>query len=1341
MKYKIKIYLTAISHYKFVLLIIFALFLYSINGNSQEINFRHFNINDGLSQNAVFAIMKDSRGLIWVGTNDKGLNVFDRGKEIFTRIDLGKDGVSLREAYEIKAVTEDNEGNIWVATSGDGLFKLQVKQEENFRITVKRFVNEPDNKNSISSNQVFALYSDNKGFLWLGTFNGLNRMDLKSGEFTNYVIKTKNKAAPENSSQDAISSIYESKNGTFWLGMVGGLVNFNTSDGSYRYFPHRFDVFRYGWGNIVAIDEDKEGNLWLATAAELMNFDVRKGVFSSFNHDPFQPQTISFNSISSVYIDNTGILWVGTTGMGIDFYNPNTSRFPVFEIKPGQSSRTTSFSVRAVLEDNAGDVWVSAEVLYKWDRNTGKIRSFEKSSNEPYAFGNMEVFSMIQTADDNIWAATIGGLYRYHPKTNNARLYKFDVKQKDGIPQKEVYTVFEGIDGTIWIATEKYLSKLIDIEKGQFHSIAYRPGLQFYEQVRPVIFQEINGQMWLGTKYGLYRFNEKNETFTLFENDPVRSDSLINNHVKAICADPVFPDRFLWIGTSGGLNRFDTETETFFYYTEANGLPNNVIYGILPDDQHNLWLSTNKGLSRFNPQMVTFRNFDVNDGLQSNEFNSGAYFRSKSGELFFWGIKGLNYFYPANIKDNPNIPNVVLTKIKLGDQVISHKTNPEILKKSVEETTQIVLSHKDDIVTFEFAALEFSAPEKKRYAYKLENYSDKWIYTDGERTATYTHLPPGEFVFRVKAANSDGYWNEKGLAIKLIVKPPWTNTYYAYILFTLALALLIILIRRYEMNRIKVRNQLKFEMVTTDSLRHIDQLKSQFFTNISHEFRTPLTLILGQIESVMSSGIDTKVKGKLQVANRNARRLLTLINQLLDLSKLESGNMVLNASPHNVVSFLKSLLYSFESLAASQKITLSFESDSENIPVVFDVDKMEKVFYNLVSNAFKFTKANGEVKIGIKTIGSLYVEISVEDNGPGIPADHLSNIFDRFYQVDNSITRNFEGSGIGLALVQELVELHGGIVSVKSKEGEGSVFTVSIPVGEIKPEIKTGEILISKNNFLSEFSHGDDIIETENPTTKPEKPLIDMREIVLIVEDNSDVGAYIREQLEEDYQIKEAENGEEGILVALETLPDLIVSDLMMPRLNGLQFCKEIRNNERTSHIPIVMLTAKTGFEDKIEGLEIGIDDYITKPFSAKELKVRIRNLINQRKLLRGRFKTSTVIKPSEVSVVSIDQQFLEKIIKTIEANFENQDFTSDALAATVNMSVSQLNRKLNALIDQPAGQLIRSLRLQRAADLLKQKAGSVSEICYQLDFNDPAYFSRAFKKQFGCSPSEFVKN
>ncbi len=521
-------------------------------------------------------------------------------------------------------------------------------------------------------------------------------------------------------------------------------------------------------------------------------------------------------------------------------------------------------------------------------------------------------------------------------------------------------------------------------------------------------------------------------------------------------------------------------------------------------------------------------------------------------------------------------------------------------------------------------------------------------------------------------------------------------------------------------------------------LKELDQLKSRFFANISHEFRTPLTLILGEIDSVMSENIDVREKGKLQVAIRNARRLLDLINQLLDLSKLEAGSMELNAEQHNIVPFLKSLFYSFESLSESKKITLKFESKCENIPVVFDPDKMEKIFYNVISNAFKFVPSKGEIKVSLNIINSA-AEIRIKDTGIGIPSHRLTHIFDRFYQLDGSASRKHEGTGIGLALTKELIELHKGSISVNSKEGEGSEFIILLPAGDYNTE--TEEFITRQPDLSLQINN---YSETGAAKTKL-KPSVfpapaGKREILLIVEDNSDVRSYVNGLLANDYNIIEASNGEDGISSAKDENPDLIITDVMMPGMDGFQFSRQIRNDVKTSHIPIVMLTAKAGLDDKIEGLETGVDAYITKPFSAKELRVRVRNLIYQRKQLRKRFSKATVIKPSEVTAVSVDREFLEKTIKVIEENFEDQQFNIEKLADAVYMSTSQLNRKLNALVAQPAGRFIRSLRLQRAADLLRQNADTVAGICFKVGFNDQGYFGRVFKRQFGVSPNAYRK-
>jgi two-component system, sensor histidine kinase ChiS len=569
-----------------------------------------------------------------------------------------------------------------------------------------------------------------------------------------------------------------------------------------------------------------------------------------------------------------------------------------------------------------------------------------------------------------------------------------------------------------------------------------------------------------------------------------------------------------------------------------------------------------------------------------------------------------------------------------------------------------------------------------------------------------------------------------------LVKGSFWVSWLSFLLYFGALFFAIWLIRRYELSRIKLKNQLRLEKLETETLRKLDKLKSHFYTNITHEFRSPLTLIMGEIENVLSlETLSKQTKEKLHAAIRNAEKLLNLINQLLDLAKIDAGSMKLETEEMNIAAFLKNVFSSFESLAQKKAISYTFESELVDIPMIFDPEKMEIILNNLLSNAFKFTREKGSVSCSIKVTADNRVIIAVNDTGTGISSDQIPFVFDRFYQADPVGVHSQGGSGIGLALVKEFVELHGGTVQVLSAEGEGTQFILNFPVlsGSEGPP---GEAYFQTNSQKKNLQEYD--FETTTSFLINDDRDVESKKLILVVEDNPDVRKFICELLQSQYHILIAEDGEEGLAKAAEELPDLIITDVMMPKLDGYRFSAKIRNNVKTSHIPIVMLTAKAGFEDKMEGLETGIDVFLTKPFSARELKVRINNLIHQRIEMRKRFSKATIIKPAEVSVISADQAFLEKTIRIVETHMGDFEFSGERLAAEVNMSTSQLNRKLNALINQPAGQLIRSLRLQRAADLLRQNSGTISDICFSLGFNDQAYFSRAFKKQFGCSPSKY---
>jgi signal transduction histidine kinase/ligand-binding sensor domain-containing protein/DNA-binding response OmpR family regulator len=1377
-------------------IIIFLIFCSIITTNAQDknISFKHLTIDDGLSQNAVFAILQDSKGFMWFGTKDglnrydgysfkvfyhnpfdsssisdnyitslfedsKGriwigsvdgkINIYNYENDTFFHIDLLEHSKKLTKSL-ISSIIEDNDSSIWIGTAGNGLFRITNYDDNLSSYKIVQFKNNPDSPATLSEDYITYLLVDSEEVFWIGSANMLERFNKSDQSFTHFKILTKNKSASNDRMENAVVSIYETNDKKLWLGTLSGLVLFDRITGRYKLYPNQFALYRFGWGGINEITEDRSGKLWLATSTGLMSFDRVSISYSYYNHSPLEPKSLSYNIVPCVWQDKTGVLWFGTSGGGINIYDPKASRFSTLIREKDNSSRVSGFSVRSVLEDRAGNIWISTDVLYKWNRKTGRLKSYEADSDSLEKFGNTGAWSMIQSSSGKIWIGTTEGLYRYDPLSGSYRQYKYSSANKSGLPQKEVFTVYEDREGNIWIITENYLSKLINIEEGIFQSFVYVNDPSNSERVRPVLYEGFNQQLWIGTKYGLLQFDKRTEKFTAYRNTPSLPTSLNNNFIKSICPDPFEPERIIWIGTAGGgLNQFNTKTKTFKHFTENEGLPNNVVYGILPDEKGNLWLSTNKGLSRYNITTNTFRNYDVNDGLQSNEFNTGAYFKSKSGELFFGGIRGLNYFYPETILDNPFKPEIVITDFKIFNRSGTSTHEKDISQKPVSEMEYIELSYDDNFIQFDFASLDYSAPDKNQYAYMLENFNEDWIYSGTDRTATYTNLSPGEYIFRVKGSNNDGVWNEEGTSLRLTIFPPWWSTWWSYFLYGFVIIGVLYLIRRYELNRLRLKNQLKVEKVQSNTLRQVDQMKSRFFTNISHEFRTPLTLILGQIDSLQSSIKNHKDRGKLQVAYKNAQRVLRLINQLLDLSKLEVGSMELKAQRQNLITFIKSLFYSFESLAEKKHITLSLKSEFNVIFVDIDPEKMEKVFYNLLSNAFKFTPDGGKISLNISLVENNFVDLQVKDTGIGISEARIPHIFNRFYQVDGSPTREQEGSGIGLALAKELIELHKGKILVKSNEGNGTEFTVRIPLSRDKTlsDESTKQVEQTQKKSFNEDSGGLDTLTEYDVTEIKEETETDLinsddikRQIVLVVEDNYDVREYVCEQLKNNYSVVQAANGLEGISKAQNVIPDLIITDVMMPKMDGIEFCKEIRKNEKTSHIPIIMLTAKAGLDDKIEGLETGIDAYLTKPFSAKELLVRISNLIHQREQLRKRFSNKTIIKPSDVTVASVDQTFLEKVLVTVEKNIEDEQFNVEKLAEQVYMSVSQLNRKLHALIGQPAGRLIRSMRLNRAADLLKQNAGSVAEICYLAGFSDQSYFTRSFKKQFGFTPSEFKK-
>lgn len=1357
----------------------------AVQAQQDRISFRHLTIADGLSQNAVrsivqdhrgfiwfgtkdglnrydgytfavfrhdpfdstsvsdseiTALLEDSRGRLWVGTQGGGLNRFDRDRETFRRY---PDGPS----DPITSIEEDLEGNIWIGTSGAGLYRLPRQESERTRDRFHRFTRVPDDPRSLSHDHVYDVLVDRGGTVWVGTEAGLNRFD-RSARGSGFVRYEANPVSPLGLIDSRISALYEDSEGRLWIGSVPGLSVFDSGRQRITHHYHRYRTYRYGWGEAIALLEDRAGRIWMSTHSELMRFDPRTKAFTYFRHDPLDPEGINSNVPTALLQDRSGVLWIGTNGYGVNLHDPKANRFHTFRRPEDRPSRQAGFSVYTLFEDHAGNIWVDAGLLYRWDRKTGAFTSFETTSSRPDDFGNTGVWSIVEDPPGFLWAGTYEGLYRYEVATGRYRQYKQRPGDPGGLPGQVVFDVIKDRDGSIWVVTENHLSELVDPEVGRFKSYRYNERPTSGQWTFPSTYQDADGAFWLGSNQGLVRFDPVTETFRHFRNDPRNPAILSHNAVRSLLPDPREPQKYLWIGTAGGgLNRFDFESETFAHFTEKDGLPNNVVYGVLADGGGVLWMSTNKGLSRFDPRTGQFRNYDMNDGLQSNEFNSGAYFKNPRGELFFGGIYGFNYFHPEDIQDNRYAPPIVITGFKRANRYETVRDSAAVLRKAISESDSLRLSYRDDVITFEFAALDYSAPAKNRYAYRLVGFNEEWVESGSVRSATYTNLPPGSYTFQVKGSNNDGIWNEAGASLAIFIAPPWWRTWWAYALYAALVLTAIYGLRRYEMGRLLLKNRLAMRQLETEQLRELDRAKSRFFANVSHEFRTPLTLTLGPLDDLragLHGELPQPMAEQVELAHRNAARVLGLINQILEVARLEAGRTPLRARRLDLRTLVESAGQAFIPLAERKALTLVVETTPEPLMLYVDPEHLDKVVSNLLSNALKFTPQEGVVRVIVEADAEA-ARVLVRDSGPGIPAGDLVRVFERFYRGDDFSARSHPGTGIGLALAKELVELHGGTLTVESDLGVGSTFTVTLPRGRAH---LAPDQLVEDEAVEAWTPRMAPLVQQTAPDNGGEPSCLAEGEIepaeedvttVLIVEDNPDVRAYVKRHLAPRYRVLEAVDGEQGLEMTRGRLPDLVVSDVMMPGLDGYELCRALKEDPETDFIPVILLTARAETEDRLAGLQEHADDYLTKPFDVRELLARVENLIASRKRLRERFAgAERVVHPSAVDVEPAYERFLDQVRAAIENNLSDETFSVERLAREVAQSRGHLHRRLRSLLDESPSELIRRMRLERAAQLIEAGAGSISEIAYSVGFKSVAHFSNCFVEQFGVRPSTY---
>ncbi len=1287
--------------------------------------------------------MKINPVTLWIGTFDGGLNKFDRNTETFVRYVNDEKNQSSISNNKVYAICEDRNSFIWVGTA-NGLNRFDKKSGKFIR-----YFNNPEDQNSLSSSIISSLIYDNKtNVLWIATKSGgLTKLDISQNKFNRYQPDEKN---PYSVSENFINCLFKDASDVLWLGTFGGGLNkFDAKE-------NKFIVYKKSGGHhyiptnyVLSVDEDNSGNLLLGTYEDgLIILDPKTNKFISFDHNAGDPESIGDNMVQDIYKDKRGLIWLATWTSGVNKLITD-KKFKHFKHNPSNKNSLSGNGVTAICEDRDGIVWIGTELngLNRLDLKNGNFTNYIHDPNNKYSITSDGVSDIKEDRDGNLWIVTDGyGFCKFDKKNNRFIRYQNNPDDNSSLPLDQVSVLLDDNYGDLLVGTFGAGLLKYDRKKNTFTKINYNPDEPDDITAAGIycLAEDLNGTLWIGTySNGLFIYDRKSGKSKWYYNIPGDAESISDNIISAIL---IRKDGTVYIGTSNGLNKFDPIKEKFKRITESDGLPNNTIYGILEDDKGNLWISTNKGLSKFNPVKGTFENYNEADGLQSDEFNQWACHKGKSGNLYFGGINGFNVFNPDNINNSDYKPPIILANLLLFNKQVPVGFDPilnrTILNQSLNETEVLELTHEDYVITLEFAAVDFTVPKNINYAYKMEGFDKEWTYVNADkRFATYTNLNPGFYQFKVKSTNCDRVWNEPGRSLAIIINPPWWKTGWAYTAYGILTILLLYSIRTFDLKRQRLRHQLELEHEHAEKLEEVDRMKSRFFANISHEFRTPLTLILGPVEQIISDNINEGVKKNAILIKKNANNMLSLINQLLDISKIDSGKLGLQAAYQNIIPFLKGIVMSFESLATMKSIKLFLNYSKDEVMAYFDREKMETILKNLLSNSFKFTPSGNEISVSLTEINGSSVEIKVKDTGIGISESELPKIFDRFYQVNSAHTREHGGTGIGLSLVKELVEIHHGLIAVDSKIGEWTEFKIILPLGK---EHLTPQEMVSTEDLVLSDNHPADKSEFNSSThnNNQVKNLITSKNIILIVEDNTDVREFIKDSLGNDYHYEEAENGEEGVKKAFDIIPDLIISDVMMPKMDGNDMTRALKTDQRTSHIPIILLTAKSGQENRIEGLETGADDYLTKPFDAKELHIRIDNLINLRKKLQEIYSADkfAVIAKSKHKLKGIDVQFMERILKVVEEHISEEEFTIENFGNEVGMSRSQMFRKIKALTGKSCSVYLRSVRLAKAKVMLQDREANISEIAYSVGFGSPSYFAHCFKEEFGFAPSELVK-
>jgi len=1310
----------------------------------QTLHFEKYGVENGLPNGQILDIMEDRLGFVWLATID-GLVKFD-GYNFKAYNHAPEDNSSIPSSI-VHQIMEDSKGGIWVVTEG-GL-SIYHRKSDNFRLLL------PGGYPDTPGNVVRRVIEDRNHSIWAGTLKGLFTFNAQDSTFLSVAnpIGTREKID--------IRCIMQDAKGRIWAGGDHGLLQVDTQNN--RLEQISLDLHSPNapsWGCIIFdIEEDGSGNLWLATNVGtkiwhpgknkllptplpdslanqsvfdilvdrqqilwlafqhkgLAYLDIKNNYTRHFQRSPYLVNGLASDQLSSLMLDKAGNLWIGMTG-GCQKINLSAVKFPLYQIKPNmEASENTIYRVH---QDNKGGIWtttLNGKLFYAHALGMKPRRIFYSGMHHALNF------TFYYSAPDNIvWA--IHGKNGVHTFNEAKRTWQ-KVDLGDTINTWPNLCLFEDMlaPGILWIGNVWGLCK---VDKRSHRRQWFYPSDEI-----PSVNGVINSMIQLPDGNILANVGSFNiGTLALFDQTAKKFKPLIFSKDKpgkpeiiAVRNFTLTKEHGVWMALPKGLANYDVKNGKYRILTSKDGLPTTSVVSVLSDERDNIWVAYDGWLSKYMPANDSIVSFDVRaemEGFYSNSCSKGP-----DGQLFFGGSSGFMSFHPDSIVLNTTPPRVVLTGFKVLNRSRHFGTAPELIQ-------HITLFHRDNIFSFQFATLNFIDSKNVQYKYKLEGFSEEWVDAGADRTATYTNLNAGDYTFRVISNNRDGVWNEKGLAIKLTILPPLWKTWWAYTLYAALILSSLYFAYRFQLRR-------KLEHAEALRLKEFDFVKTRLYTNITHEFRTPLTVIGGMVEQIKENPGKWLEEG-LEMIRRNSRSLLRLVNQMLDLSKLESGSLPVYLIHDDILLYLKYLCESFHSYAESKNIRLQFETELKECSMDYDPEKVEQIVSNLLSNAIRFTPEGGSVTLNAQMQASGdFLEIRVSDTGIGISEDHLPFVFDRFYQAEHSAESHHEGgTGIGLALTKELVKLLGGRIDVSSTQEEGTEFTVWLPLRQ--------QGVVAKQIIRSAPSEiGDKEWFTPHSSSETELPILESRESgdhLLLIEDNADVVRYLSACLGEQYHLSVASDGVQGLEQALEHIPDLIISDVMMPRMDGFEVCAALKQDERSSHIPVILLTAKGDMASKLEGLQHGADVYLVKPFNKEELLIRVQNLLESRRSLRAHYLALAAhpSAPAEPNAPAQENAFVLKVRGIIEAHLTDPNLDVERLCREVGMSNSNLHRKLTALTGHSANRFVRYIRLTKACALLHDPELTIVAVAYDCGFNDPVYFARAFRQEFGMSPSEW---